>query len=102
MSNAPGRVYRKEPRWTNVVEVPVPIRDRHLTGVHWWDPDRIRHLDDMPKFCPSCGAAVVENGGLCVEYWEGERRIYHTWCHECRWTGDITRVTRMIGHEAEH
>jgi hypothetical protein len=36
---------------------------------------------------------------LAVEYWEAERRVYHTWCRSCGWTGDIMRVERMIGHE---
>jgi hypothetical protein len=35
-----------------------------------------------------------------VEYWEGDRRVYHTWCRACGWTGDIVPVDRMIGHEA--
>jgi hypothetical protein len=88
--------------YPNHVEPPVPVRDRRLTGAHWWDPDRLRHLDDLPAFCPKCGAAIVENGGLAVEYWEGDQRVYHTWCHACGWAGDITRVDRVIGHEAEH
>lgn len=86
--------------YPNHVEAPIPIRGRRLTGAHWWDPDRIAHLDDLPAFCPSCGAAIVENGGLSVEYWEADRRVYHTWCHDCGWVGDIVRVRRMVGHEA--
>jgi hypothetical protein len=82
------------------VEPPVPVRGRRLTGVHWWDPDRVRHLDDMPRHCPSCGAAVTGGRGIAVEYWEADQRIYHTWCRACGWTGDIIRVRRMVGHEA--
>ena len=86
--------------YPNHVEPPEPIRDRRLGGVHWWDPDRIRHLDDLPRHCPGCGQSLDD--GIRVEYWEGERRLYHCWCHACGWTGDIVRVRRMIGHEAEH
>jgi hypothetical protein len=86
--------------YPNHVEPPIPLPGRRLGGVHWWDPDRIRHLADLPVFCPSCGAAIVENGGISVEYWEGEERVYHTWCHGCGWAGDIIKVYRMIGHEA--
>ncbi len=38
--------------------------------------------------------------GISVEYWEADRRVYHTWCGACGWTGDIIPVERMIGHEA--
>jgi len=65
--------------------------------VHWWDPDRLHHLDERPNFCPHCGADFA--AGIAVEYWEGERSVYHCWCHDCGWTGDVVRVTRMIGHE---
>ena len=84
--------------YPNHVEPPEPDPDRRLTGVHWWDPDRLRHLDDLPRHCPACGASL--HGGISVEYWEADKRIYHTWCPHCGWTGDITRVRRMIGHEA--
>lgn len=95
----------KAPTYTdypNHIELEPPIRERRLSGVHWWDPDRLNHLDDLPAFCPKCGAAIVENGGLSVEYWEADVRVYHTWCHACGWAGDIARIHRMIGHEAEH
>jgi hypothetical protein len=39
--------------------------------------------------------------GISVEYWEGDNRVYHTWCKECGWTGDIIRIRRMVGHEPE-
>jgi len=84
---------------SNHVDPVEPVRGRRLTGTHWWDPDRIRHLDDMPRYCPSCGASLREDGGLSIEYWEADRRMYHTWCQSCHWTGDISRVGRMIGHE---
>jgi hypothetical protein len=86
-------------RYSNHVEPPVPIPGRRLGGVHWWDPDRLHHLEDMPHFCPRCGANLHD--GISVEYWEAEQRIYHSWCRSCDWTGDIIRVTRMIGHEPE-
>jgi hypothetical protein len=84
--------------YPNHVEPPTPIRGRRLTGPHWWDPDRLSHLDNLPHHCPNCGDSL--SGGISVEYWEADQRIYHTWCHSCRWTGDIIRVRRMIGHEA--
>ena len=87
--------------YPNHVEPPSPVRDRRLSGAHWWDPDRLRHIEDMPRFCPACGIAVIESGGIAIEYWEGEDRVYHVWCHSCRWTGNVVRVFRMIGHEAE-
>lgn len=87
--------------YPNHVEPPVPVRGRRLSGTHWWDPDRIRHLDDLPSFCPRCGEAVAETGGISVEYWEADQRVYHTWCHACGWVGDIIKVDRMIGHESE-
>ena len=88
--------------YRNHVETPEPVAGRRLTGVHWWDPDRIRHRADIPRHCPACGIALDEETGISVEYWEGDERIYHTWCHACGWTGDIVRVHRMLGHEPEH
>ena len=83
--------------------VPDPIAATHrVSGVHWWDPDREAHLADLPKHCPSCGHFLDLENGLAVEYWEAERRVYHTWCKSCSWAGDISKVHRMIGHEAEH
>ncbi|HYU94003.1 MAG TPA: hypothetical protein VEN95_11070 [Actinomycetota bacterium] len=57
-------------------------------------------MEDLPKHCPRCAAELDAETGISVEYWEGDRRIYHTWCATCRWTGDIIPVARMIGHEA--
>ncbi|GIU91147.1 MAG: hypothetical protein KatS3mg011_0053 [Acidimicrobiia bacterium] len=90
----------RPPRVANHVETPIPVRDRRLGGPHWWDPDRIRHLDDMPHHCPACGFSLDGPGGIVVEYWEADRRMYHVWCKACRWAGDVVRVRRMIGHEA--
>lgn len=56
----------------------------------------------MPRHCPSCGTNFAEFGGIAVEYWEADRRVYHVWCHSCDWAGDVTRVQRMVGPEAEH
>lgn len=53
----------------------------------------------MPRYCPSCGSSLGD--GISVEYWEAQDRVYHTWCHGCDWTGDIVRVRRMIGYEAD-
>ncbi len=92
---------RPDLRWSNHVEPPVPIRDRRLSGPHWWDPDRIRHRDDAPRHCPSCGGSLEVSGSIAVEYWEADNRVYHVACHACGWAGDIVRVARMIGHEAE-
>jgi hypothetical protein len=54
----------------------------------------------MPRHCPQCAAALDPAGGISVEYWEADQRVYHTWCRACGWTGDIIRVERMVGHEA--
>jgi hypothetical protein len=86
-------------RYPNHVEPPAPVAGRRLGGVHWWDPDRLHHLEDLPRFCPHCGSDL--GSGICVEYWEAERRVYHTWCPHCRWTGDIVRVRRMVGYEPD-
>ena len=40
--------------------------------------------------------------GISVEYWEADRRVFHTWCNTCGWSGNIVRVERMVGHEPEH
>jgi hypothetical protein len=93
---------RREPRWSNRVDTPAPVRDRRLTGDHWWDPDRIAHMEDAPAYCPACGAALDGQGSISVEYWEGDRRVYHTRCESCAWSGDIVKVERMIGHETPH
>jgi hypothetical protein len=93
---------RSPDNYPNHVEGPDTTRGRRVPRFHWWDPDRLNHLADMPRHCPACGNPIVEDGGLAVEYWEGDERVYHTWCHDCGWVGDITRVRRMIGHEAEH
>lgn len=77
-----------------------PVAERRVTGAHWWDPDRIRHAEDAPNFCPKCGEDL--DGGIAVEYWEAEDRVYHAWCRSCGWAGDIVKVTRMIAYEAEH
>ena len=78
-----------------------PKKSLRLTGDHWWDPDRERHIRDRPKYCPHCGSGIEEGGGIAVEYWEGEQRIFHTWCGACGWAGDIVKVDRIIGHEPE-
>jgi RNase P subunit RPR2 len=70
-----------------------------MTGEHWWDGDRQRHVEDLPRYCPHCAAAIDPESGLAVEYWEADRRVYHTWCKSCGWSGDITRVDRVVGHE---
>lgn len=72
---------------------------RRLTGPGWWDPDRRRHRRDLPRFCPACGASLSSGEGISVEFWEGDARLYHTWCRSCDWTGDIIRTDRMWGHE---
>lgn len=70
--------------------------------MHWWDPDRVAHSQDSPAYCPSCGAPLDRPGSIAVEYWEGERRTFHTRCGACAWSGDITKVERMVGPEAPH
>jgi hypothetical protein len=84
-------------RVINHVEPVEPIPGRRLGGAHWWDPDRLHHAEDLPRFCPLCGAGLGD--GISVEYWEADHRTYHTWCRSCGWAGDIVRVIRMVGHE---
>lgn len=101
-STTPARRYRRDPAWTNEVERSEPVADRHLTGAHWWDPDRLAHRRDSPAFCPGCAASLDAPGSLSVEYWEADLRTFHVRCAACSWSGDITRVERMVGHEAPH
>ena len=101
-STLPAAGYRRDPQWSNHVEVEAPVADRRLSGGHWWDPDRIAHVTDAPRHCPACGAGLDGPGSLAVEYWEGDDRTFHTRCGACGWSGDITKVERMIGHEAPH
>lgn len=79
----------------------LPAGQRRITGDHWWDADRAAHLADRPRHCPHCGVSLDIDHGIAVEYWEAENRVYHTWCKQCGWTGDIIRIQRMIGHEPE-
>ena len=98
----PSPRYRREPAWTNHIDIPPPVADRRLSGDHWWDPDRIAHEADAPRFCPACGGGLDGPGSIAVEYWQADRRVFHTRCDGCGWTGDIARVDRMIGFEAPH
>ena len=34
-----------------------------------------------------------------MEFWEGDARLFHTWCKTCDWTGDIIHTDVMWGHE---
>lgn len=69
------------------------------TGRGWWDPDRRRHRRGLPRFCPGCGHRLSPEEGISVEFWEGDARLYHTWCKACDWTGDIVHTDVMWGHE---
>ena len=84
------------------MQTPEPIADRRLSGDHWWDPDRINHVNDLPQFCPGCGAGLDTPGSMSVEYWNGDKRVYHTNCEACAWSGDIARVERLVGPETPH
>ena len=64
--------------------------------------DAERHRRDAPRHCPRCGASLTGGTGITVEFWQGADRIFHTWCGGCQWTGDITPITDMIGHEPDH
>jgi catechol 2,3-dioxygenase-like lactoylglutathione lyase family enzyme len=48
----------------------------------------------------SCGGAVAGSGGLVVEYWVADDRVFYCWCRACDWTGTVVQVDRHIGHEA--
>lgn len=67
-----------------------------------WDVDRLNHLHDLPRHCPDCGQSLADNGGMATEYWRADQRIYHVWCRSCGWTGDISRLHRMIGPDSPH
>jgi hypothetical protein len=69
----------------------------------WFADDALAHALDAPSFCPRCGAGLSgrDDGGLVVEYWTADERVFHCWCRSCHWSGDIRHVGRMIGHEAE-
>ena len=54
------------------------IAEQRLSGTHWWDPDRIANLADIPRFCPNCGGPITGALGISVEHWEVDRRVYHT------------------------
>ena len=73
-STLPAPRYRRDPQWSH----------------------------DAPRYCPACGRGLDGPGSLAVEYWEGDDRTFHTRCGECGWSGDITKIERMIGHEAPH
>lgn len=101
-ATGPSPHYGREPAWSNAVEVTEPVADRHLSGGHWWDPDRIAHRRDTPTYCPACASPLDRSGSLAVEYWAADVRTFHVRCGACSWSGDITKVERMIGHEAPH
>lgn len=67
-----------------------------------WEVDRLNHAHDMPRFCPECGRGIVDNGGIATEFWRADDRIYHVWCRECGWAGNISRVRRMVGPDSPH
>jgi len=68
----------------------------------WFSEHALAHAVDAPSYCPRCGAGLAgAAGGLVVEYWTADERVFHCWCRSCGWTGDVTTVNRMIGHEAE-
>jgi len=67
----------------------------------WFVRDAERHLLDAPRHCPRCGAPVSGSGGLVVEYWVAEDRVFYCWCRACDWTGTIVALQRHLGHEAE-
>ena len=98
----PERHFRREPAWTNHVETHEPVDDRELSGLHYWDADRIAHDRDAPAFCPGCGEGFADLGSIAVEYWEKDRRVYYVRCGQCDWTGDIVRVERLVGPDAPH
>jgi hypothetical protein len=66
----------------------------------WFARDAERHLRDAPRHCPRCGAPVAGSGGLVVEYWVADDRVFYCWCRSCDWTWTIVQVQRHLGHEA--
>ena len=98
MTADPGRGPSRQPAVSDGGE-PSADDPGRLTGRRWWDPDRRRHRRDLPRFCPGCGHRLSAEEGISVEFWEGDARLYHTWCKTCDWTGDIIHTEVMWGHE---
>jgi hypothetical protein len=69
-------------------------------GTSWFARDAERHLLDAPRHCPRCGAGIGGPGGLVVELWAADDRVFYCWCRSCDWTGTVVQVDRHIGHEA--
>ena len=65
------------------------------------NPDAALHLIAAPRFCPDCAAEMFDHG-LVVEFWRAEQTVFHCWCASCGFAGEICRVNRYVGHEAEH
>jgi hypothetical protein len=74
-----------------------PAADRRFAA------DAEAHRRDAPRFCPSCGARLA-TGGLAVELWEADARVFYCWCGACRWTGEVSPSPGqgVVGHEPEH
>jgi len=78
------------------------VHDVAVLGEHrgGWPRDAENHLRDSPRYCPSCANDLSGEGGLVVEYWNAENRVFYTWCDHCGFSGEIVRVYRMVGYEA--
>lgn len=68
----------------------------------WFAPDAERHLLDRPRYCPMCAADLESAGGIAIEYWTADIRVFMTWCGDCGWFGEIVRFDMVTITEEEH
>lgn len=81
---------------------PSLVSMRLPSPTQWFVGDAERHLLDRPRWCPQCGASLVDGAGLITEFWTADDRVFYCWCGGCRWSGTIVNVDRVVGHEPEH
>jgi len=66
------------------------------------DVDHGRHPAGQPAFCPGCAYPIGDDlSSLVVEFWEADRRVYRVSCASCRWTGEISQLTRAHNHDPD-
>jgi hypothetical protein len=53
------------------------------------------------KYCPSCGYSLEHPHCILNEFWIAEDTAYYCWCQNCKWSGEVINVTRIITTEPE-
>jgi hypothetical protein len=53
-------------------------------------------------YCPRCGSSLAGSDSFVQELWVASETVYHCWCRSCGFTWNLTRVERVVTHEAEH